>query len=175
MMATEDGFAIEVTGLEPLVRNLNRSEVENLIALNNGLRKIGQLLVPKVKEATPVGASGKLRGRTFFEIKGKGADMEMKIIQPAKSDKGYFYGGAVRGGTRPHFPPPSALYDWVVKKLGIPMPAAKGVAFLIARKISKVGTKPQKYAREVLQSNMSNIQGIVNEVGQKIAVKLAQP
>ena len=174
-MPTEDGFAIEVIGLEPLAKKLARSRTEDLIALNNGLREIGQMLVPRVKEATPKGATGKLRGRTFFEIKGKGQDMEMKIVQPARSDKGYFYGGAVRGGSRPHFPPPSALYDWVTIKLGIPMPAAAGVAFLIARKISRVGTKAQTYHKEVLKANMSNIQLIVNKMGQKIAVKLAQP
>ena len=98
-----------------------------------------------------------------------------KIIQPAKSDKGYFYGGAVRGGTRPHFPPPSALYDWVMVKLGVPMPAARGVAFMIARKISEVGTKPQPYQKEALKANMTKIQNVVNGIGQKIAIKIAQP
>ena len=174
-MATEDGFKIEVVGMEPLVKKLNRSQTENLIALNKGLREIGQFMVPAVKAVTPRGASGRLRGRTFFEIKGKGQDMEMKIVQPAKSDKGYYYGGAVRGGTRPHFPPPSALYDWVMVKLGVPMPAARGVAFLIARKISEVGTKPQPYQKEALKANMTKIQNVVNGIGQKIAIKIAQP
>jgi hypothetical protein len=81
----------------------------------------------------------------------------------------------VRGGTRPHFPPPSALYDWVMVKLGIPMPAARGVAFVIARKISQVGTKPQPYQKEALKSNMTRIQNVVNSIGQKIAIKIAQP
>lgn len=174
-MATEDGFKIEVVGMEPLVKKLNRSQTENLIALNNGLREIGRFMVPAVKAVTPKGARGRLRGRTFFEIKGKGQDMEMKIVQPAKSGMGYFYGGAVRGGTRPHFPPPSALYDWVMVKLGIPMPAARGVAFLIARKISEVGTKPQPYQKEALKANMQKIQTVVNRIGQKIAIKIAQP
>ena len=133
------------------------------------------MLVPQIKAASPRGATRRLANTTMFQIKGKGQDMEMDIRQGAKSASGYFYGGAVRGGTRPHFPPSSALVDWVVVKLGIPLPAAKGVAFLIARKISRVGTKPNPYHKKVLQSNMTRIQDIVNKIGQKIAVKIAQP
>jgi len=45
-------------------------------------------------------------------------------------------------GTKPHFPPVEALIDWVRTKLGIANEKeARGVAFLIARKISRVGTK----------------------------------
>lgn len=45
-------------------------------------------------------------------------------------------------GTRPHFPPVEPLEDWVQAKLGIDDEGERrNVAFLIARKISRVGTK----------------------------------
>lgn len=54
----------------------------------------------------------------------------------------------VENGTRPHFPPVSAILKWVQIKPVIPRPDDKGrvpsqksLAFLIARKISKVGTE----------------------------------
>lgn len=50
--------------------------------------------------------------------------------------------------TKPHFPPPSALLKWITVRQIVPYPDAKGriptpkqLAFLIGRKISRVGTK----------------------------------
>ena len=54
----------------------------------------------------------------------------------------------VENGTRPHWPPPSAILKWIEAKPVIPRPDANGriptpkqLAFLISRKISEVGTK----------------------------------
>jgi hypothetical protein len=51
------------------------------------------------------------------------------------------YALPVETGTRPHFPPPSALLPWVKQKFpGVDEKKAKSLAFLVGRKISKVGT-----------------------------------
>lgn len=54
----------------------------------------------------------------------------------------------VEDDTRPHFPPISAILEWVKVKPVLPsktyngkLPTQKQLAFLIARKISEVGTK----------------------------------
>lgn len=54
----------------------------------------------------------------------------------------------IENGTRPHFPPVSAIREWIRVKPVIPRPFANGklptesqLAFLIARKISRVGTE----------------------------------
>jgi hypothetical protein len=54
----------------------------------------------------------------------------------------------IESGTKPHWPPPSAILRWVQVKPVIPRPDAKGripsqksLAFLIGRKISKEGTE----------------------------------
>ena len=54
----------------------------------------------------------------------------------------------IENGTRPHFPPVSAIREWIRVKPVIPRPFENGklptesqLAFLIARKISRVGTE----------------------------------
>lgn len=54
----------------------------------------------------------------------------------------------VEEGTKPHWPPPSAILHWITVKPVIPRPGKDGriptpkqLAFLIGRKISKVGTE----------------------------------
>jgi len=51
------------------------------------------------------------------------------------------HGEPVELGTRPHFPPTGPIQHWVERKLGITGKEAASVAFLIARAISKRGTK----------------------------------
>lgn len=48
-------------------------------------------------------------------------------------------------GTRPHMPPIAAIEPWVKAVLGIRKPKeVKRVAFLVARKIAREGTAPQR-------------------------------
>ena len=51
----------------------------------------------------------------------------------------------VHSGTRPHFPPPEPIVRWVQKKLDVPESEVRSAAFLIARKISKEGTKAKPF------------------------------
>lgn len=58
----------------------------------------------------------------------------------------------VEYGTKPHFPPIEAIRKWIRVKPILPKPLQNGklptenqLAFLIARKISKVGTRPQPF------------------------------
>lgn len=52
------------------------------------------------------------------------------------------YAAPVETGARAHFPPPQALYAWVKKKFGTTDEAEiKSIAFVIARSISRKGTK----------------------------------
>jgi hypothetical protein len=56
-------------------------------------------------------------------------------------------------GTKPHFPPLQPLVDWVNEVLGIDGAEGKSVAFRIARKISKVGTKGQHMFKRGFEMN----------------------
>lgn len=148
--------------------------------LNRMLRKVGKHLVPALKAATPVGATHHLRNYTHFRIfpltvLPTSMDMRMEVRQSARSDTGYYYGMAVVGGTRPHFPPYRKLIPWVEAVLGVHGKQARSVAFLVARKISKVGTRPNPYHVGVLANNMATIQGIVDAEGVALSAELWKP
>lgn len=51
----------------------------------------------------------------------------------------------VEYGTRPHFPPIEPILAWVKRKLHVPEKRAKGVAYLVARKIAKQGTRARPF------------------------------
>jgi len=160
-------------GFKELERNFNKAPEHFYGAILTAYRKIGKLLVPAVKAETPVGATRKLRNTTVFQIRGRTEDLQLEIRQSAESGDGFPYGIAVREGTRPHFPPVAALIPWVKAKLGIVDDAEAGkVAFLVARKISRVGTKANPYHDRVLGSNVGEIKRIVREAGVNLVSRL---
>lgn len=59
------------------------------------------------------------------------------------SDKADKYAAAVEYGTKPHFPPISAIEPWA-ERHGIP-------AFLVARKIAREGTEPRHFWRDTFE------------------------
>jgi hypothetical protein len=70
------------------------------------------------------------------------------------NEEGFNYALAVEFGTRPHFPPVKAvtgetesLDRWVETKLGVSSEESEGVAFQIARKIARYGTKEKPFMR----------------------------
>ena len=92
----------------------------------------------------------------------------------------------VENGTRPHWPPPSAILRWVQIKPVLPRPFANGkipkpqqLAFLIARKISREGTKGthdlQTAREEVLNRYIPALsEALRTDVSAYIAATLAQ-
>ena len=62
----------------------------------------------------------------------------------------------LENGTRPHFPPINAIEQWISVKRIVPrsyngkVPTTKQLAFLIARGISKNGTKPTKLLQQTI-------------------------
>jgi len=62
------------------------------------------------------------------------------------------YGVYVEFGTRPHFPPLEPIKDWARRVIG-----DEGVAFPIARKISREGTEAQPFLRPALDEFQSQM------------------
>lgn len=72
------------------------------------------------------------------------------------------YWAYIEHGTRPHFPPISAILKWVQVKPVVPQPDANGkipsersLAYLIARKISKVGTEGKPDLQEASEKTFN--------------------
>jgi hypothetical protein len=94
------------------------------------------LLERMVRDETPVGAGPIHLRDTIHPTVGVTGEKVWGILgTPA------VYGESVEFGTKPHFPPVGPLVHWVERKLGIQGKEAQSVAFLIARAISKRGTK----------------------------------
>lgn len=73
-------------------------------------------------------------------------------------------------GTRPHFPPLSAIKKWISVKPVLPrplpsgkLPTANQLSYLIARKISKVGTKAHPFLKPTI-NDFDLIGKVYNEV-----------
>lgn len=86
-------------------------------------------------------ASGKLLNSVEYRVDYNGTEYSVKLILED-------YWVYIEEGTKPHFPPINKILEWVQIKPVIPRPDKEGkiptpkqLAFLIARKISEVGTK----------------------------------
>ena len=76
----------------------------------------------------------------------------------------------IENGTKPHFPPVDAIKNWISVKPVLPRPLKSGklptdnqLAFLIARKISKVGIKPKPFLKPTI-TDFDLINKVYNEV-----------
>jgi hypothetical protein len=154
-------------GRELATRMDNVDSVIN-VSLNEGLRKIGRLIVPNkgigpLANATPK-RSGKLARSTFFRIVGGIKNQWLEVLQPAQSPDGAFYGGYVRDGTPAHVILPRK---------------AKALRFVIqgrvvfAMKVNHPGTSPNPYHKRVLAMLTPSIQQITNRIGVKVTAYLA--
>ena len=77
-------------------------------------------------------------------------------------------------GTKPHFPPIEPLIDWVKARLGISTEKeARGVAFLIARKIAVRGTAAQHPFGLTFQAVEAQVFDIFDRATGRIAERLA--
>ena len=77
--------------------------------------------------------------RSIVEVKGTRYEVSLELQD---------YWKYVEEGTKPHWPPPSAILHWIKIKPIIPRPDSRGriptpkqLAFLISRKIARFGTK----------------------------------
>lgn len=107
------------------------------------------LLENLIKDATPVGATGLLRGAWASQLMGAADAGEVlgRVFNPLG------YAAPIEFGTRPHWAPLDPLVDWVHAKLGIADDdEARHVARLIQRKIASKGTPAQEPVQRALDA-----------------------
>lgn len=108
-------------------------------------------------------ASGKLANTAKAVIKWDGKVFELFFNLQE-------YWKYLENGTRPHFPPISAIEEWIKVKRIVPttrsgkVPTTKQLAFLIARGISKNGTKPAKTLQKTIDGADDLISALVSEI-----------
>ena len=114
------------------------------------LHKAALTVERRAKEKAPVD-TGRLRASITAEYQRLSV-----MIGPSVS-----YGVFVEYGTRPHWPPLSALQPWA-RRHGFPT-GARG-AFLVALAISRRGTRAQPYMAPALEESKSDIDGLLTEM-----------
>lgn len=123
-------------------------------ALKIGLLKAGQEMTSKIRANTPVGVTG--LAKSSVQINPATISSEYII-----SSLGCKYYPIIEEGSKPHFPPVEALYDWVSKKLHITGLGTKKVAWAIAVTISKRGTQGKKVFENVYNEYKEKVPSIV--------------
>jgi hypothetical protein len=105
---------------------------------------------------TPVGISGDLRRSWGSVVTVMGPwHVEGRIGSTCE------YAPYQEFGTAPHFPPPQALELWVQRKLGVSAKEAPGVAYLVARKISRTGTKGRFMLKKGFEKEKAAVRGFL--------------
>lgn len=113
-------------------------------------------------------ASGKLKQFTYdFTWDGRYFNLVFNLED---------YWKYIENGTKPHFPPLSAIEEWIKIKRIIPrpykgkVPSTKQLAYLIGRKISKVGTP----AHNSLKLTLNESELFINELKEILLNKLLE-
>jgi len=109
---------------------------------------------------------GALRQSIQTNVTGTSANVTGKVFSPLA------YAVPVEAGSRPHFPPLDPIRLWVERKLGKSGAEARSVAFLVARKISRVGTKATRFFERGVTAGTPGVTALWNATGGRIARRL---
>lgn len=137
--------------------------------LANAMNDIGILVQDKYKESLQKGdriATGALINSVKYIYSNR--DLMFEISLNLED-----YWKYIEYGTRPHFPPVSKILEWVKAKPVLPrpsngkLPTEEQLAFLIARKISEVGTEGGHHLSETMDDLNEEISRMVEDALEK--------
>lgn len=137
---------LSVRGLIDTQRKLNAA-AEALYGkpMLDGMRKATLLVERDAKKNAP-SDTGALRRSITSEVRVEG--LSGRKVQGVVGSN-LRYAAAVELGSKPHFPPVGALDAWA-RRRGMN-------AFLVARAISRRGTRPRRYLQSAFEANQTEI------------------
>lgn len=151
---------VDLTDLEELTRAYPEESRKAKIAK---MTEALNLLEREIKKKTPYGAGPiHLRDTIHDKVSVSGKKVIGILGTPVQ------HGEPVERGTKSHFPPTGPIQFWVEKKLGYSGKEAASVAFLIARAISKRGTKGAHMFEEGFEENEARVMRILEEIPDEI-------
>lgn len=151
-------LTVDVTELLDLVHGAEDASQAVPQEMEAAFRRSGTVVVREAKGLAPV-FTGQLRGGIGYELRGGGTLVTLKIKSMA--DHSIF----VEKGTRPHFPPVGAVAGWA---------KAHGIEpFLVARAISKKGTKAKPFLEPAVERTMPAINKEMQNLIRIILARLA--
>lgn len=163
-------LSITAPNLPQLIELWRRAPQLTLSALQAATDEAALLLQREVNDRTPVGVGGGggLRGSLSNETT-RLSDGVVGLVGATA-----MHAEPVELGTQPHFPPPHALEDWVKAKFDPPDEEISGIAYAIARKISRVGTKGAFMFRDALKAAEPAVRRIFDEAANDLAQRMVQ-
>lgn len=154
------GFKIDLSEIEELTRKYPKISKD---VRESKITEALMLLEAAAKKDTPYGAGPiHLRDTIHSKVSAAGAKVVGVLGTPLE------HGVPVEMGTKPHFPPVGPIQFWVEKKLGYTGKEAASVAFLIARAISRRGTKGAKMFETAFAENEHRLYSILGEIPAEI-------
>ncbi len=145
---------IELVGLQRVLGKLTPTLYAQ--PLRNFFKRATLSIESEAKPLTPVD-TGRLRGSITSRIDSSPIPMWATV------GTNVAYGQAVHDGARAHFPPPSALEGWA-RRHGF----GENGGFLVARAISRRGTKARPFLRDGMRKALGAIRGHATRLGRDI-------
>jgi hypothetical protein len=170
-MAETARIELDTTAMQDYARYLQQAPEIAREEMERSVEEALLLLERELKENTPVGAHGLLRGSITHQLRGASLSDGIGVAGTVGSSLNYAL--PVELGTKPHFPPLAPLRDWVEKKLGVDPSRSEHVAYLIARKIAKRGTKGARMAGKTLDAQAGQVNQIIAGALPRILARLA--
>lgn len=165
------GYEIDVDGLEEQIAALAAYDENSHRSLRAAMQKslitIGSEVVPLV----PVGVSARLKNSMGSEIQELGpANL---VGRYGSSLKGEVYPEVMEFGRAPgSMPPVESLLRWVHLKIRPGLAQEERTAFLIARKIARVGIKGKKFMEQGFKKSQERVLGYFNQAMEEIVRSL---
>jgi HK97 gp10 family phage protein len=148
-------FAIEIKNLDRIQENFTKAPKIMTPILQKGITEAGAEIVRTEVEEAPHD-TGNLQRSVQFRMSGMTG-----IIQPLAD-----YAGAVQFGTKPHMPPANALRGWAMRH--------NMNAFLVARAISRKGTKANPFITRTVKGVSSEVNKIFQAALKQMTKALAK-
>lgn len=170
-MAETSHIELDTSAMQAYARFVQQAPAIAREEMERSVEEALLLLEREIKENTPVGAHGLLRGSITHQMRGQALSDGLGVAGIVGSSLNYAL--PVELGTKPHFPPLEPLRDWVEKKLGVDSKRAEHVAYLVARKIAKRGTKGARMAGNTLDAQAEQVNAIIAAAIPRIIERLA--
>lgn len=144
------------------------------IMLTRAMTLITTNVVQAITEGNEQGRKAIDRGLLRQSISPGNVNTATGIIDEHRAAVGsrLFYADYLDKGTRPHWPPRQPIQEWVWRhKAAFDITKeseAKGIAFVIARKISKVGTKGYQFLAGGLKKSSEQLTVMAKETAEAI-------
>lgn len=158
-------IAITANSLAVLQRGLKQAPEHTKTELLAAMVEATQLLEREFKDAFP-SVSGLSRASIFSDAFSTPTGA-LGVVGSASVAV-----TAVELGTKPHMPPVEALEAWVTERLGLAGKEALGVAWAIARKIAKTGTKAQRPLGNTFDRQYLKVGAVFERAAGRVAAKL---